>query len=65
MLPLGSSPVKEDRSILDKSSIHNSRFTREALRRHRGCVVLHLMPPFCPDENPIERLWQDLHASLA
>jgi transposase len=50
--------------ILDNYSIHTSRITREALQRHRGRVVLHFLPPFCPDENPIERLWQDLHANV-
>jgi transposase len=50
--------------ILDNYSIHTSKITRAALERHGGRVVLHFLPPFCPDENPIERLWQDLHANV-
>ena len=50
--------------ILDNYSIHTSKITRAALERHGGRVVLHFLPPFCPDENPIERLWQELHANV-
>ena len=50
--------------ILDNYSIHKSRLTREALQRHGGRVTLHFLPPFCPDENPIERMWQDMHANV-
>lgn len=50
--------------ILDNYSIHASKITRAALERHGGRVVLHFLPPFCPDENPIERLWQELHANV-
>ena len=25
---------------------------------------LHFLPPYCPDENRIERLWEDLHANV-
>jgi transposase len=50
--------------ILDNYSIHKSRITRAALQRHRRRVVLHFLPPFCPDENLIERLWRDLHANV-
>jgi transposase len=50
--------------ILDNYSIHTSKITRAAIERHGGRVVLHFLPPFCPDENPIERLWQDLHANV-
>ena len=27
-------------------------------------MVLHFLPPYCPDHNRIERLWQDLHANV-
>ncbi len=50
--------------ILDNYSIHHSRKTRTALQRYGERFVLHFLPPFCPDENAIERLWQDLHANV-
>jgi hypothetical protein len=27
-------------------------------------VRLHFLPPYCPDANRIERVWQDLHANV-
>jgi transposase len=27
-------------------------------------IVLHFLPPYCPDANRIERVWQDLHANV-
>lgn len=50
--------------ILDNYSIHTSKITRAAVQRHGGRVVLHFLPPFSPDENPIEGLWRDLHANV-
>ncbi len=50
--------------ILDNYSIHHSRKTRKALERYGERFVLHFLPPFCPEENYIERLWQDLHANV-
>jgi len=47
---------------LDNYSIHHSRKTRKALEGYGERFVLHFLPPFCPEENYIERLWQDLHA---
>ena len=29
-----------------------------------GKVVLHFLPPYCPDDNRIERVWLDLHANV-
>jgi transposase len=26
--------------------------------------VLHFLPPYCPDDNRIERVWLDLHANV-
>jgi transposase len=26
--------------------------------------VLHFLPPYCPDDNRIERLWKDLHDNV-
>jgi len=50
--------------ILDNYIIHKSRLTRAWLGRHGAKLRLHFLPPYCPDENRIERLWLDLHANV-
>jgi transposase len=50
--------------ILDNFRIHHSRITQAALRRHGGRIRLHFLPPYCPNDNRIERLWLDLHAQV-
>jgi transposase len=49
--------------ILDNYGIHSSHETRRALRQ-LGRIQLHFLPPYSPDHNRIERLWQDLHANV-
>lgn len=50
--------------IVDNYSIHKSAFTKLVLADCDGKVRLHFLPPYCPDENRIERIWQDLHANV-
>ena len=50
--------------ILDNYRIHTSQITQRALAAFGGRIVLHFLPPYCPNENRIERLWQDLHAAV-
>jgi transposase len=50
--------------ILDNYRIHTSQITQRALAAFGGRVELHFLPPYCPNENKIERLWQDLHAAV-
>lgn len=50
--------------ILDNYRIHHSRIVQQALQRWEGRIVLHFLPPYCPDHNKIERVWQDLHANV-
>lgn len=50
--------------ILDNYRIHTSRITQRALAGFGGRIRLHFLPPYCPNENKIERLWQDLHAAV-
>lgn len=50
--------------ILDNASIHSSQKTRKALEKLGGRIVLHFLPPYCPDANRIERVWLDLHANV-
>jgi transposase len=49
--------------ILDNYGIHKSGEARRALRG-LGRIRLHFLPPYSPDHNRIERLWQDLHANV-
>ena len=50
--------------ILDNYRIHTSKITKQAIEQFNGKIVLHFLPPYCPNENKIERLWQDLHANV-
>jgi transposase len=50
--------------ILDNYRIHDSKITQAALAGFAGRIQLHFLPPYCPNDNKIERLWQDLHANV-
>ncbi len=50
--------------ILDNYGIHSAELTNQTLLDLRGRVVLHFLPPYCPDANRIERVWQNLHANV-
>ena len=50
--------------ILDNYKIHSSNIIGIALAHFARRVRLHFLPPYCPDHNRIERLWQDLHANV-
>jgi transposase len=51
--------------ILDNYRIHKSEIVQAALGGYlAGKVQLHFLPPYCPDHNKIERVWQDLHANV-
>jgi transposase len=50
--------------IVDNYGIHKARATRKALADLNGRIALHFLPPYCPDNNRIERVWQDLHANV-
>ena len=50
--------------ILDNYIIHSSRKTQRFLAQFGGRVVLHFLPPYCPNDNRIERVWLDLHANV-
>jgi len=50
--------------ILDNYRIHHSKIVQQALKQYQGRIVLHFLPPYCPDHNAIERVWQDLHANV-
>jgi transposase len=51
--------------ILDNYRIHKSDIVFAALGGYlAGKIQLHFLPPYCPDHNGIERVWQDLHANV-
>lgn len=51
--------------ILDNYVIHKTvQVDRVLAHQARGKIVLHFLPPYCPDHNRIERFWQDLHANV-
>jgi len=50
--------------VLDNYVIHDSKISRSAVAAWGGRVVLHFLPPYCPQENRIERVWLDLHANV-
>jgi transposase len=50
--------------ILDNYSIHDSKLVAWGLLQAKGRIRLHFLPPYCPNDNKIERLWEDLHAEV-
>jgi transposase len=51
--------------IVDNFKIHDSAQTRAWLVKQKGRIVLHFLPPYCPDDNRIERsVWRELHANV-
>jgi transposase len=50
--------------VLDNYGIHSAALTQRTLAELGDRVVLHFLPPYCPDANRIERVWQDLHANV-
>jgi transposase len=50
--------------ILDNYIIHKSKRTQRHLQRYGDRLVLHFLPPYCPNANRIERRWRDLHAEV-
>jgi transposase len=51
--------------ILDNYCIHKTKQVEVSLASEQGQRLhLHFLPPYCPDHNPIERTWRDLHAAV-
>jgi transposase len=50
--------------VLDNFKIHDSKASRAAVEALAGTVALHFLPPYCPNENKIERMWLDVHANV-
>jgi transposase len=57
--------AKKIHVILDNYSIHSTDQVKLSLATPAGRrIQLHFLPPYCPDDNKIERTWQDLHANV-
>ena len=51
--------------VLDNFIIHSSRQTKLWLAEFGQKFRLHFLPPYCPDDNRIERkLWRETHANV-
>ena len=50
--------------LVDNYVIHKSKKTQKALAEFGDKFVLHFLPPYCPNDNKIERLWKDLHDNV-
>lgn len=50
--------------VLDNYCIHKAKKTLSLLEELGGKIVLHFLPPYCPQANRIERAWLDLHANV-
>jgi transposase len=50
--------------VCDNASFHDCRAVRDFLARHPGRIVLHYLPKYAPETNPIERVWWHLHETI-
>jgi transposase len=53
--------------IVDNGRFHKpdqSRQIKQTLEAFGGRIVLHYLPTYSPDDNPIERFWEDFHAAV-
>jgi transposase len=48
----------------DRARCHRSQLVWAWLRRPGCRIGLHLLPPYCPHLNPIERLWGAMHRAI-
>ncbi len=50
--------------ILDNAKIHRCAAVEAIVQRHRGRLVLHYLPRYAPELNPIERVWWHLREEI-
>jgi transposase len=56
--------VKRIYLILDNYKIHDSQRVKLTLAKYGERIERVFLPPYCPDDNRIERLWKDLHDNV-
>jgi putative transposase len=50
--------------ICDNAAFHNCRAVHEYVARWGHRIVLHFLPTYAPETNPIERVWWHLHETI-
>jgi transposase len=50
--------------VCDNARFHDCRKVQAFLARYPGRIVLHFLPKYAPQTNPIERIWWHLHDTL-
>jgi transposase len=50
--------------VCDNAKFHDCRAVRDYLTRHTNRIVLHFLPKYAPETNPIERVWWHLHETI-
>ena len=50
--------------ILDNAKIHDCAAVHRVLQAHPGRIVLHFLPKYAPECNPIERVWWHLREEI-
>jgi len=50
--------------ICDNAPFHRSRLVHDYLKEWGHRIVLHYLPKYAPETNPIERVWWQLHETL-
>jgi putative transposase len=57
--------AKKIHVILDNYSIHSTSLVQLFLAGRDGQQLqMHFLPPYCPKDNRIERVWEDLHTNV-
>lgn len=51
--------------ILDNASAHKLKAIKEHLEKTNGDIVLHYLPPYTPQHNPIEMLWRGIKRAIS
>lgn len=50
--------------ICDNARFHDCKAVRDYLAQHGSRIVLHYLPKYAPETNPIERIWWHLHETI-
>ena len=60
-------PKKKICIIWDNAAFHKGKIIRESLKKGNSLERIHLipMPPYAPDENPIEKVWKSGKKKIA